>query len=187
MTALRQAAMLALEALEDERYVKKYTHIVEAITALRTALEQPEQEPSQWRDMVVVNLVREGINKHKARDLADHFAATPPAAQPEQRPVAWAVFEGWNAHDLYLPQEYDEALKMAGYKGDHAEVKPLYTTPPAAQPEQVDCPRCGHVCSQRKWIGLTDGEIKATAEIQGMNDRITFARAIEARLKERNT
>jgi hypothetical protein len=22
---------------------------------------------------------------------------------------------------------------MAGYKGDHAEVKPLYTTPPAAQ------------------------------------------------------
>jgi hypothetical protein len=52
----------------------------------------------------------------------------------KQEPVAWAVFEGWNAHDLYLPQEYDEALKMAGYKGDHAEVKPLYTTPPAAQP-----------------------------------------------------
>ena len=41
-----------------------------------------EQEPSQWRDMVVVSLVREGINKHKARELADHFAA-----QPEQEPV----------------------------------------------------------------------------------------------------
>jgi hypothetical protein len=54
----------------------------------------------------------------------------------KQKPVAWAVFEGWNAHDLYLPQEYDEALKMAGYKGDHAEVKPLYTTPPA-QPAPV--------------------------------------------------
>jgi len=49
-------------------------------------------EPTQWRDMVVVSLVREGIDKHKARELADHFAA---------------------------------------------------------QPEQVDCPRCGHVCSQR--------------------------------------
>jgi len=36
---------------------------------------QPEQEPTQWRDMVVVSLVREGINKHKARELADHFAA----------------------------------------------------------------------------------------------------------------
>ena len=34
-----------------------------------------EQEPSQWRDMVVVTLVREGINKHRARELADHFAA----------------------------------------------------------------------------------------------------------------
>lgn len=41
-----------------------------------------EQEPSQWRDMVVVTLVREGIDKHKARELADHFAA-----QPEQEPV----------------------------------------------------------------------------------------------------
>ena len=39
----------------------------------------PEQqaEPTIWRDMVVVSLVREGINKHKARELADHFA-TPP-------------------------------------------------------------------------------------------------------------
>jgi len=34
-----------------------------------------EQEPSQWRDMVVVSLIREGINKHRARELADHFAA----------------------------------------------------------------------------------------------------------------
>jgi hypothetical protein len=68
----------------------------------------------------------------------------------KQEPVAWAVFEGWNAHDLYLPQEYDEALKMAGYKGDHAEVKPLYTTPPAAQPEpEFECPRCGHCCPTR--------------------------------------
>jgi len=33
----------ALEALEDERYVTKYTHIVDAIIALRKALEQPEQ------------------------------------------------------------------------------------------------------------------------------------------------
>ncbi len=45
MTDLRQAAQQALEALEDERYVTKYTHIVEAITALKAALEQPEQEP----------------------------------------------------------------------------------------------------------------------------------------------
>jgi hypothetical protein len=68
-------------------------------------------------------------------DMSDAITAlrTAIAEAEKQEPVAWAVFEGWNAHDLYLPQEYDEALKMAGYKGDHAEVKPLYTTPPAAQ------------------------------------------------------
>ena len=42
MTDLRQAAQQALEALDDEHYVTKYTHIVEAITALREALEQQE-------------------------------------------------------------------------------------------------------------------------------------------------
>jgi hypothetical protein len=31
---------------------------------------------------------------------------------------------------------------MAGYKGDHAEVKPLYTTPPAAQQEQKQDSTC---------------------------------------------
>jgi len=45
------------------------------VERLREALAQPEQEPSQWRDMVVVTLVREGVNKHRARELADHFAA----------------------------------------------------------------------------------------------------------------
>ena len=46
-----------------------------AINALSEALEQPEQEPTQWRDMIVATLVREGIDKHRARELADHFAA----------------------------------------------------------------------------------------------------------------
>ena len=41
--------------------------------ALPVPVAQPE--PTQWRDMVVVSLVREGIDKHKARELADHFAA----------------------------------------------------------------------------------------------------------------
>ena len=47
----------------------------DAILAIKQALAQPEQEPTPWRDMVVVSLVREGVNKHRARELADHFAA----------------------------------------------------------------------------------------------------------------
>jgi hypothetical protein len=66
MTTLRQAAQQALEALQ-------YGKPNKAITILRKALEQPVQEPTPWRDMVVVSLVREGIDKHKARELADHF------------------------------------------------------------------------------------------------------------------
>ena len=121
MTDLRQAAQMALKALElsavtvDSFGVQKATQAAGA--ALRKALKQqqaepvawvftpnndllwphevevtnpielnsyqplyttpPQQqaEPTQWRDMVVVSLVREGINKHKARELADHFAA----------------------------------------------------------------------------------------------------------------
>ena len=50
--------------------------------ALPVPVAQPE--PTQWRDMVVASLVRMGINKHKARELADHFAE-----QPKQEPVAY--------------------------------------------------------------------------------------------------
>jgi ABC-type histidine transport system ATPase subunit len=81
----REAMQQALEALEADELAMiqdKDGHMVylkdQAITALRAALAQPEQEPTQWREMVVVSLVREGVNKHKARELADHFAAQRP-------------------------------------------------------------------------------------------------------------
>jgi hypothetical protein len=113
-------------------------------------------------------------------------------AAEKQEPVAWAVFEGWNAHDLYLPQEYDEALKMAGYKGDHAEVKPLYTHPSAAQREPAPgyCKHCKQYtieeplpAAQRQ--PLTDEEIMQTWEgvikyAPGEVRLKDFARAIEA-------
>jgi hypothetical protein len=56
------------------------------------------------------------------------------------------------------------------------------------QPEQVDCPRCGHVCSQRPWVGLTDEEIEKACVPLGaaMLSFTEVARAIEAKLKERN-
>jgi aspartyl/asparaginyl-tRNA synthetase len=54
-------------------------------------------------------------------------------AQPEQEPVAWGVFEG-NLHDMFFTQE--EAQEMASLKGSHAEVRPLYTTPPQRTEEK---------------------------------------------------
>ena len=42
---------------------------------LYTTPPAAQPEPTPWRDMVVATLVREGVNKHRARELADHFAA----------------------------------------------------------------------------------------------------------------
>jgi hypothetical protein len=48
MTDLRKAAEQALAVLQDEQYVSRYTHITEAIEALRAALSQPQAEPVAW-------------------------------------------------------------------------------------------------------------------------------------------
>jgi len=42
----------------------------------RMASPLPAQEPVARRDVIVVNLMREGINKHRARELAEHNLLT---------------------------------------------------------------------------------------------------------------
>jgi hypothetical protein len=59
----------------------------------------PVQEPVAWMEMVVANLVREGVNKHRARELAEHFYATPLAARPAV-PDAFGTREG--EHPQYI-------------------------------------------------------------------------------------
>jgi len=70
----------------------------------QTALAQPEQEPTPWRDMVVVSLVREGIDKHRARELADHFAA--------QRPWVGLTDDDWNKVGD-MPDTWDQGAAWA--------------------------------------------------------------------------
>jgi hypothetical protein len=65
---------------------------------------KPEQEPSEWRDMIVVSLVREGIDKHRARELADHFAA--------QRPWQGLTDEDWAAIGD-MPDTFDQGVAWA--------------------------------------------------------------------------
>lgn len=49
---------------------------------------------------------------------------------------------------------------------------PLYTTPPAAQ---------------RQWVGLTDEEIHDAVKACNTTDTCKYFRAIEAKLKEKNS
>ena len=85
-------------------------------------------------------------------------------AQPKQEPLAWGVFEG-NLHDMFFTEA--EAVEMAQLKGNHAEVKPLYTAP------------------QRTWVRLTYQE-KHEIQYSHMNSA-EFIEFIEAKLKEKNT
>ena len=82
-------------------------------------------------------------------------------AQPEQEPVAW-MYNG-NLH-IFDPSDWAEE-----------PVRPLYTAPP-----------------QREWQGLTDEEIeKLVYDIRSQTTGVVatayVARAIEAKLKEKNT
>lgn len=53
-------------------------------------------------------------------------------AQPEQKPVAWGVFDGPNLHDVNFTEE--DAQEMVRLKGDGSVVKPLYTSTPERKP-----------------------------------------------------
>jgi len=79
---------------------------------------------------------------------------------PEQEPVAWAKFSA-KGNIIDLLSEPDD------------DYTPLYTTPP-----------------QRTWVGLTDEEIKRMGKLDLDSNYFgiwyDFAKAIEAKLKEKN-
>ena len=123
-------------------------------------------------------------------------------AQPEQEPVAWGVFDGPNLHDVNFTEE--EAHEMARLKGDGSVVKPLYTS---TQPQMQPCAgrNCGSTnpnlhsaecfedyeksTGMNQWQGLTDEEINSVRHNRDWTAHwtdATFARAIEAKLREKN-
>ena len=118
---------------------------------------QQQAEPTPWRDMVVVSLVREGVNKHRARELADHFAA-----QQQAEPVAYI-------HRQFNHYEVSERPLLDDEKARGWTEEPLYATPP-----------------QRPWVGLTDDEIETIYAECNVWDKFEYERMLEAKLKERN-
>jgi len=59
--------------------------------------------------------------------------------------------------------------------------------------DDFECPRCGHCCqaleTEREWVGLTDQEINSVCYKRDWTapwTNTTFARAIEAKLREKN-
>ena len=104
-------------------------------------------------------------------------------SQPEQEPVAWLYFH--NRAEPQLDVQLEEPDCIKSFPDDVVWKKPLYTTPP-----------------QRTWVGLTDEDIKEAEwllsaikehEAYTLQEQLlvegvdVFARAIEAKLKEKNT
>jgi hypothetical protein len=109
MTDLRDAARQELEALEPMQNDRDDTAIQRAITALRAALEQPEQEPVAWlrreelADLQTCNYRRLGADS--PRIWAPHQADTP---TPEEGLVPvfthpprreWRGLKEWEIND----------------------------------------------------------------------------------------
>jgi len=133
---LRQAAQQALEALERGETKLRWA----AITALRAALAEPEQEPTiKWDASAPVLL-----NNGRLKQYPDGSIGVGTPAEPEQEPVAWryeaatAIFEsgeygGW--------QRQISEKEPCAPENSIRNLQPLYTHLPQHKPltdEEID-------------------------------------------------
>jgi hypothetical protein len=169
-----EALKLALEALEMcETPWTGTLDLTEAITAIKQALAAPvqctEQEPvSQYYDTQFSEQERKVIAARGLEPLVFNRIVPPvqrTEQEPVQEPVAWEQFYP----DIGKPQ-------LAYLPPTNTPENVCYTTPPAAQ---------------RQWVGLTDEEMLELEETTtcGVNESWlrNLTRAIEAKLKEKNT
>jgi hypothetical protein len=185
-----EAMKQALEALKNshpysnmDKDLNKHS---EAITTLRTAIEEAEkQEPVAW--MTHTNAMMPLF--HKTRKSALNWETQPvplytapvhasdisqervdETAKDRNEPVAW-LFQN---EETGLTECIDIQQVEWGFEKNNPrwqKIAPLYTGPVHAidiSQERVDetekdkhefeCPRCGHCCQQKEWVGL-DGDI----------------------------
>jgi hypothetical protein len=192
ITLTREEAQQVLELITNA-YVNS-----QLAETLRAKLAQPEPKPSAWAVQEGVNLHDVFLFKDEADEMChlkgDHAKAIPlytsrlSAPEPEQtrsekmreagitrrpkgwskedepKPVAWMLTE---LDGTPLIDCGDLVVKPRPVLvGDKMDCIPLYTAPP-----------------QREWQGLTDEELLACYSNRGN----VFYRAIEAKLKEKNT
>ena len=162
---------LALEALQQIAHVSAMDYeyqqwAVEAITAIKEALAQPEQEPmtkaGELRAMKT-ELWKQREQDGECKHCTDGCPACDARKLPEQEPVAWRY--RWSVEGGNWVWNY--ATYIERQKDDRCE--PLYTTPP-----------------QRTWVGLTDEDKSEICDMTERDERDSVMRLVEAKLKARN-
>jgi hypothetical protein len=123
--------------------------------------------PASWVEMVTANLVREGVNKHKARELAEHFYRL---TAPVQEPFGYLFqHEETGLTTVVDVQQVDWGFEKNNPR--HQKIGPVYTTPPAAQ---------------RQWVGVTLSDREKLRERYGWNYPTLLVDAVSDILEEKN-
>jgi hypothetical protein len=175
---LMQQALDALEHIiywDNEKPEWEYAHA--AITALRERLAQPDAYGYASRLAVAIweQHYKDVAPQWKPLDdlmgvltqIDNMTSGLTRLAQPEQEPVAWVCYGASEKHDIDYFQDEVDAIPM-GTK--------LYASPPAQRKP----------LTEEEINSLWDGHVVPVFGKNGINP-IVFARAIEAKLKEKNT
>jgi hypothetical protein len=169
-----EAMKQALEAL-DKTYWSDGVLCSKAFNALRQAIEQAEKQEKLCKYCGGIGRV-----------VCDG------RCMPEQEPVAW-VDKVW-VERLDISKQLRMELLFSRCQLNNNQI-PLYTAPPKREqepfaPDWVNY-RQGVIdgAAQREWVGLTDDEVDYIWGISpgDYEDKFAFPRAIEAKLKEKNT
>ena len=190
-----EAMKLALEALEEihpgnmtplaeEAWKKAITALREALTSVpdwaSEAKEQPAQPQQEPVAVIGSNFQLLWCREDWSKGLrVGDFLYTSPPAQPQQEPVAELVVSQYSGGKR-LDIEWNLAADVMAFALGRL---PLYTSPPTLSLAQRQAR------SADTWVELTNEEINEFFEGMEPNNGfwLSFARAIEAKLKEKNS
>ena len=174
-----------------------------AIAILDAAIAAPEQEPFAWATFdgegsydLRLYECNEDYRAEYIKRNGDKYAAwviplyTAPVAAPEPQPDTWDGAEEWErlAFELCADEHGEESCneliwsdfepwgeRWLKYEDEAKRMISLVRKHTAPVP-----------APQREWVSLTDEEIDRTFESKVWDARRSYARAIEAALKEKN-
>ena len=138
--------------------------------ALRLALKTLEYAGPSWIEarQPAITAIKEALANEALEKMAENARELGLDYEPEQEPVAWRAWvskfpQGTGSDWVYVTKPIMK---------DSVHNQPLYTTPP-----------------QRTWVGLTDEEVKNFVQAVWPREATPtdYIRAIEAKLKEKNT